>query len=94
MLSNAPKAAKHFQKKAAPGLYKLWKAYEPVNFCVHETYSPYQMKVVSPLFKDLPKKALHKAQNNWPIVAVIAAYVGVTEGLDGAFEASHREHWP
>eukprot|EP01038_Epipyxis_sp_PR26KG_P010568 gene10568-14195_t len=51
-------AAKH--SDIHPALYKWWSKYTKVDGQVTQHLSPFEQKIVSPMFKDMPAKILKK----------------------------------
>lgn len=76
------------------GLHKWWKAHHRLNGQITEHISPYQQRVVSSFFKDLPSKLKHKIVDNWHFMP---AFFGVTYykyWLNHTYHELEREEWP
>jgi len=78
----------------APGLHKWWKGWTRTNGMIVETISPYQQKIVSPLFRDPVGKLKHKVLDNWPVYPGLALLIAVPYLLDSRAEQLEKEEWP
>ena len=77
----------------APGLHKWWKGYARTNGQVIEHISPYQQKIIAPLFRDPVAKATHKVVDNWHLIPGVGFLVAMEWYLDYRFEQLEREEW-
>lgn len=78
----------------APGMHKWWKAYVRSNGYITEHISPYQQKIVTPLFKDPIGKLKHKIVDNWTVIPGIVVLATIPKMLDHQFEQAERDEWP
>ena len=78
----------------ATGLHKWWMGYARTNGQISEHISPYQQKIISPLFKDPVGKFSHKVKDNWHVLPGLAILLGTGWYMDHRFEELEREEWP
>ena len=78
----------------ATGLHKWWKGYARTNGQIIEHISPYQQKIISPLFKNPVGKLQHKVVDNWHVVPGVAFLFLSSWYMDHRFEELEKEEWP
>lgn len=76
------------------GLHKWWKAHVRINGQIIEHISPYQQKVVTPLFKDPINKAKHKIFDNWWWWPAAAGLYGFVQWSSHKYHELERQEWP
>jgi hypothetical protein len=76
------------------GLHKWWKAHVKINGMITEHISPYQQKVLSPMFHNLPGKLLHKVTDNWQVIPAVAILGYFKYWCDHKYHHLLREEWP
>jgi len=86
-------AGGYSEKKPSPFLVKWWKAHQHVDGLVTEQISPYQQKIISPLFKNIPHKLTHRLSRNWYVFIPIIAFTAVRTWADNKHEEIDRHHW-
>ena len=79
---------KHPNRPVPAGLSKLWKAAEegPVDNLIIERLSPYQQKIVEPLFKDFGKKTVKRFTSNTVAISCGAFFYGLYLWSSYAYE--------
>ena len=76
------------------GLHKWWKAHTRLNGQIIEHISPYQQKVVSTLFTNLPDKLKHKVVDNWHFWPALLSIGYFMHWADHKYHDLHRQEWP
>ena len=76
------------------GLHKWWKAHTRLNGQITEHISPYQQKVVSTFFKDIPGTLKHKVLGNWHFWPALIGLGYFQYWADHRYHAIEREEWP
>lgn len=76
------------------GLHKWWKAHTRINGQVQEHISPYQQRVVSSFFKDLPAKLKHKVVDNWHFWPALLSIGYFQHWCDHKYHELEKEQWP
>ena len=83
----------HRCENHAPGLHKWWKGWSRVNGKITQHISPYQQKIIAPLFKAPLYKARHKLLDNWEVWPGLLLYAGGCYYMDSRYEQLERHEW-
>lgn len=73
-------------------LKNWWKYHKHTEGMVTRTLSPYELKVVEPLFADLGHTVKHRVMDFLPVVPGIVAFVGTYWGSCALYDKWCYEH--